>query len=316
MSFTVSSLLFFIVSSLLLSSQDAARALENPLKDLQLDQFKVIRELSSSNFRSTFLVEHVNPPFNKLVLKKFGWPCQCAANARRPSIAMEVMALRILSGHPFIIQMYALITSRYANYLVMEPCSRDLNFIVNDQQYSRFSEKTVQFYAASLIIAIRHMHSRGIIHRDLKLMNMVLDKQGFLKIVDFGTAKFCTDATIVRIGTWRYWAPEMSAGKAHGEGVDWWALGHVLYELLTRRHINVHSSAPITHRSQLKFPSHLSEAAVDLLSRLLEIDPSKRLGVVPGSADIFVRHPFFEGVDWIALEERRVTSVPIIEPIG
>lgn len=96
-----------------------------------------------------------------------------------------------------------------------------------------FDEHTARFFAAGVILAFEYMHSKGIIYRDLKPENLLLDARGYLKITDFGFAKKVGDQrTWTLCGTPDYLAPEVVSGQGHGRGVDWWTLGILIYEML------------------------------------------------------------------------------------
>ena len=102
----------------------------------------------------------------------------------------------------------------------------------------RFSEDRVRFYAAEILLALNYIHSKGIVYRDLKLENLLLDASGHIKITDFGLVKEgigFNDTTSTFCGTPEYLAPEILEEENYGKNVDWWALGVVMYELMTGR---------------------------------------------------------------------------------
>jgi serine/threonine protein kinase len=104
---------------------------------------------------------------------------------------------------------------------------------------SRFTENKSKFYAAEVTLALRHLHERGIIYRDLKPENVLLDISGHLKLTDFGLSKmgvFGTKKIYTFCGTPEYLAPEIINGKGYTKAVDWWSLGLLLYEMLSGRH--------------------------------------------------------------------------------
>lgn len=101
-------------------------------------------------------------------------------------------------------------------------------------QEKRFPEPIVKFYIAQIVMAIGHLHSKGIMHRDLKLENVLVSESGYLKIIDYGLAKLSSDTSLAQTycGTPEYLAPEMIQGTGHDQTVDWWAVGILTYELM------------------------------------------------------------------------------------
>ena len=92
----------------------------------------------------------------------------------------------------------------------------------------------VRFYAAQIVIGIGKLHENGVIHRDLKLENIMVSANGYLKIVDFGLAKMLGPEEVANsfCGTAEYFAPEMINKTGHDFTVDWWAVGILIFEML------------------------------------------------------------------------------------
>lgn len=88
------------------------------------------------------------------------------------------------------------------------------------------------FYSSCVLSGLSYLHDRSICYRDLKPENLMIDKNGYIKIIDFGFAKEVVDKTYTLCGTPEYLAPELVIGKGHNKGVDYWALGILIYEML------------------------------------------------------------------------------------
>ena len=160
-----------------------------------------------------------------------------------------------------------------------------------------------------------YLHSENIIYRDLKLENLLLDKDGHIKIADFGLCK--EDITFGKTtktfcGTPEYLAPEVLEDNDYGRAVDWWGTGVVMYEMLCGR-------LPFYNRDHdvlfalilmedVKFPKSISQEARSLLSGLLVKSPKERLGGGPDDVREITNHPFFASINWNDLYHKRVSD--------
>ncbi|KAG8523461.1 RAC-gamma serine/threonine-protein kinase [Galemys pyrenaicus] len=176
-----------------------------------------------------------------------------------------------------------------------------------------FSEDRTRFYGAEIVSALDYLHSGKIVYRDLKLENLMLDKDGHIKITDFGLCKEgITDAATMKTfcGTPEYLAPEVLEDNDYGRAVDWWGLGVVMYEMMCGRlpfYNQDHEKLfELILMEDIKFPRTLSSDAKSLLSGLLIKDPNKRLGGGPDDAKEIMRHSFFSGVNWQDVYDKKV----------
>eukprot|EP00010_Vexillifera_abyssalis_P003238 CAMPEP_0201563220 /NCGR_PEP_ID=MMETSP0173_2-20130828/79762_1 /ASSEMBLY_ACC=CAM_ASM_000268 /TAXON_ID=218659 /ORGANISM="Vexillifera sp., Strain DIVA3 564/2" /LENGTH=257 /DNA_ID=CAMNT_0047977873 /DNA_START=204 /DNA_END=974 /DNA_ORIENTATION=+ len=171
------------------------------------------------------------------------------------------------------------------------------------------TKKVVQFFAAELLLALEHLHACGVIYRDLKLENVLLDQEGHVCLADFGLAKMLekgTTRTSTICGTPGYLAPEILAGKPYGRGVDLWSLGVLIYELSTGVNPFLSNTTQETLKNivylQVRYPRELFSAPlIDLLQSLIERDPHQRITIEKMRA-----HPYFKGISWHKLLTRRV----------
>ncbi|KAK9411827.1 Non-specific serine/threonine protein kinase [Crotalus adamanteus] len=182
-----------------------------------------------------------------------------------------------------------------------------------------FSEDRTRFYGAEIVSALDYLHSGKIVYRDLKLENLMLDKDGHIKITDFGLCKEgITDAATMKTfcGTPEYLAPEVLEDNDYGRAVDWWGLGVVMYEMMCGRlpfYNQDHEKLfELILMEDIKFPRTLSSDAKSLLSGLLIKDPNKRLGGGPDDAKEIMRHSFFAGINWQDVYDKKL--VPPFKP--
>lgn len=146
-------------------------------------------------------------------------------------------------------------------------------------------EHIVQFYIAELIVALEHIHLKGIVYRDIKLENVLLDADGHIRLVDFGLCKKLGERGRSKsfCGTEEYMAPEVIEGIGHNTAADWWALGVLAIELLstiTPFGVNEENNTimnRITNEEPI-MPQDISEKMKDFLTKVLEKDPADRLG--------------------------------------
>ena len=277
--------------------------------DVKLEDFEIKMQLGKGTFGRVYLAELPNvkqkyaiKAIRKDVLIEYD---QIASTALEKDILFE-------ADHPFLCGMEYLFQSEARLYFVM-PFINGGELYKIFQEQKRFAEDAVRFYAAQIIIAIGKLHEKGIMHRDLKLENIMVDETGYIKIIDYGLAKMLSSDEVAMsyCGTPEYLAPEMVNHQGHDMSVDWWAVGILIYEMLIgvtpffNRNRQVLMSK-IKH-SRIVFPDRktyriqYSDEIVDLISGLLKKDKDQRLGSKGDSKEI-LDHPFFAGIDLVKLE--------------
>ncbi|KAK6304494.1 hypothetical protein J4Q44_G00250800 [Coregonus suidteri] len=226
----------------------------------------------------------------------------------------EKRVLSLAGCHPYLTQLYCCFQTPDRLFFVMEFVNGgDLMFHI--QKSRKFEEGRARFYTAEITSALMFLHSKGIIYRDLKLDNVLLDKDGHCKLADFGMCKegmFEGVATGTFCGTPDYIAPEILQEMLYGPSVDWWALGVLLYEMLS-------GHAPFEAENEddlfesilneeIIYASWLSADAVNLLKAFLTKNPARRLGCMAeeGGENAVTSHAFFTGIDWDKLNRREL----------
>nr|XP_026692264.1 protein kinase C-like 1B [Ciona intestinalis] len=187
----------------------------------------------------------------------------------------------------------------------------DLMFQI--QKSRKFSEERSRFYAAEVILALMFLHKHGIVYRDIKLDNILLDQEGHCKLADFGMCREgVKDGNLATTfcGTPDYIAPEILQELDYGVSVDWWALGVLMYEMLAGQPPfeadNEDDLFESIMNDEVLYPVWLTKNAVNILEMFMTKKPARRLGCGSGGEGAILHHPFFESVDWKSLEEKKV----------
>uniref|UniRef100_A0A8C4EEY9 Protein kinase C n=1 Tax=Dicentrarchus labrax TaxID=13489 RepID=A0A8C4EEY9_DICLA len=221
---------------------------------------------------------------------------------------VERRVLSLAWENPFLTHLYCTFQTKENLFFVMEYLNGgDLMFHI--QNCHKFDLHRATFYAAEIVCGLQFLHSKGIIYRDLKLDNVLLDSEGHIKIADFGMCKENMQEdlrTSTFCGTPDYIAPEILLGQKYNSAVDWWSFGVLLYEMLI-------GQSPFHGRDEEElfqsirtdnpvYPRWLTKDAKDILVKLFVREPEERLGTKGNIR----QHSFFSSTDWDSLEQRQV----------
>ncbi|KAJ4833984.1 Phototropin-1 [Turnera subulata] len=296
-----------------------------------LKHFRPVKPLGSGDTGSVHLVElHGTGQF--FAMKAMDKSIMLNRNkVHRACAEREILDML---DHPFLPALYASFQTKTHICLITDYCPGGELFLLLDRQPLKvLKEDAVRFYAAEVVVALEYLHCQGIIYRDLKPENVLLQSNGHVALTDFDLSCLtsCKPQLLIPtenekrkhhkrqqapifmaepmrasnsfVGTEEYIAPEIITGAGHTSAVDWWALGILLYEMLYgytpfRGKTRQKTFANILHKD-LKFPSSIpvSLNAKQLMYRLLHRDPKNRLGSREGANEI-KRHSFFKGVNW------------------
>ncbi|XP_065346677.1 ribosomal protein S6 kinase alpha-5-like isoform X1 [Cloeon dipterum] len=234
----------------------------------------------------------------------------------------ERQVLEAVRQSPFLVTLHYAFQTEAKLHLILDYVSGGELF-THLYKREHFTEEEVRIYVGEIVLALEHLHKLGIIYRDIKLENILLDRDGHIVLTDFGLSKeFLPDDKDQRAysfcGTIEYMAPEVVKGGSDGHdiAVDWWSVGVLTYELLTgaspftvegEKNTQPEISKRIL-KTEPPIPKHLSPATCDFIAQLLVKDPRKRLGGGPTDADELKQHAFFEGLDWSLLAQKAIKA--------
>nr|AML78104.1 putative LOV domain-containing protein [Hydrocotyle umbellata] len=311
------------------------RAIQKVLKDgeqLGLKHFRPVKPLGSGDTGSVHLVE-LGETGELFAMKAMDKGVMLNRNkVHRACAEREILDLL---DHPFLPALYASFQTKTHICLITDYCPGGELFVLLDRQPTKvLREDAVRFFAAEVVVALEYLHCQGIIYRDLKPENVLIQSNGHVVLTDFDLSCLtsCKPQLLIPeiaekknkhkkgqqapifmaepmrasnsfVGTEEYIAPEIISGAGHTSAVDWWALGVLLYEMLYgytpfRGKTRQRTFANVLHKD-LKFPGSkvVSLQAKQLMYRLLHRDPKNRLGSREGANEI-KQHPFFGGINW------------------
>uniref|UniRef100_A0A8C9ETM0 Protein kinase cGMP-dependent 2 n=1 Tax=Pavo cristatus TaxID=9049 RepID=A0A8C9ETM0_PAVCR len=198
---------------------------------------------------------------------------------------------------PFIVKLYRTFKDSKYVYMLLEAClGGELWSLLRDR--GSFDEPTTKFCVGCVTEALEYLHHIGIVYRDLKPENLILDAEGYIKLVDFGFAKKIGSGqkTWTFCGTPEYVAPEVILSKGHDFSVDFWSLGILVYELLTGSPPFSGADQMTTYNLILKgiekldFPRTITRRPEDLIRRLCRQNPTERLGNLRNGINDIKKH--------------------------
>ncbi|KAL4109757.1 hypothetical protein PRIC1_001452 [Phytophthora ramorum] len=312
---------------------------------LTLDDIQVAGVLGEGSFGKVVMVhalvdgEQEQPMALKIMAKS-----HIIESDQQVQVMREKQVLMTLPKHPFIVDLYATYQDANNLYMLMELVQGGELFTLlhNEEFIETVDESSVRFYSANAVLGLQHMHLFDYAYRDLKPENLLISREGYLKFVDFGFAKKIPftvvnsdgneelhSRTFTLCGTLEYLAPEFVLNTGHDLAVDYWALGILIYEMLvgytpfgtgdgdtTQLFRNI--AMIRTGANSVDFPFHLQENcphACDLVRRLLQGDPTKRIGVGINGDQELRQHPWFSKIEWDKLYGMKLEP-PYLPPLS
>ncbi|VDI69908.1 serine/threonine-protein kinase N2-like isoform X1 [Mytilus galloprovincialis] len=278
---------------------------------VQMDEFRAVSVLGRGHFGKVILAEYRNTKefFALKALKK----AEIIARDEVESLMSEKRIFEVINSmrHPFLVNLFACFQTNEHVIFVMEyACGGDLMMHIHTDV---FSEPRTVFYAGCVVLGLQYLHEHNIVYRDLKLDNLLLDKEGFLKIADFGLCKEnmgYSDRTSTFCGTPEFLAPEVLTETSYTRSVDWWGLGVLVFEMLVGESPFPGDDEEEVFDSivneEVRYPRFLSTEAIAIMRRLLRRNPDRRLGSSERDAEDVKKQAFFRNLNWDDLLMKKV----------
>ena len=307
-----------------ISDKDRRDARQDPMfnggmvRKMQATDFEPLRCLGKGTYGTVLLVKQATT--GKLYAQKqFRKASLTVRKQLIEQTKTERSILESVNRHPFVVKLYYAFQDHEKLYLILEYAQGGELFerLRNDHM---FPEETAAFYMAEMALALEHLHTNvGVVYRDLKPENCLLDCDGHLLLTDFGLSKVAAEGEQCRsmTGTVEYMAPEVIQQQEYGTAVDWWSFGILGVDLLTGSSpFHANNDKKIREKilkAKLTLPYYISPDAKDLVTRLLRKEPKKRLGaVMPKDMQTIKNHRFFKKICWEKLHNRELE--PPIKP--
>lgn len=295
------------------TQESPGSALCSPLRSspLSLEDFKFLAVLGRGHFGKVLLSEFraSGELFAIKALKKG----DIVARDEVESLMCEkrILAAVTRAGHPFLVNLFGCFqTPEHVCFVMEYSAGGDLMLHIHSDV---FSEPRAIFYSACVVLGLQFLHEHKIVYRDLKLDNLLLDTEGYVKITDFGLCKEGMgygDRTSTFCGTPEFLAPEVLTDTSYTRAVDWWGLGVLLYEMLVGESPFPGDDEEEVFDSivndEVRYPRFLSTEAIGIMRRLLRRNPERRLGSSERDAEDVKKQPFFRTLGWDALLARRL----------
>ena len=293
---------------------------ENTENDLNRNMFEFNTVIGKGGFGKVWKVQYKKT--NEYFALKEMSKRKILDKKSEKSINSERKFLSILN-HPFIVNMHYAFQDNDNLYLVMDMLSGgDLRY--HCSRYRSFSEEQTRFFIACITYSLEYIHTNNVIHRDIKPENLVLDDKGYVRVTDFGIAKYNTaDNSSETSGTPGYMSPEVMNAENHSFTADFFAIGVIGYEFLmgfrpyngkNRKEIKEKIFGEKVEITLNQKKKGWSDDVIDFINKLLERNKDLRLGANKGFQEL-KEHQWLKYYPWDELEQKILPAPFVPEEI-
>lgn len=280
-------------------------------EELKMEDFQCISVLGRGHFGKVLLAEYKKS--GKMYAIKALKKGDVITRDEVDSLLCEKRIFEVINSarHPFLVNLHGCFqTADHVCFVMAYSPGGDLMKHIHT---SIFSEKQTLFYSSCVLLGLEFLHQNQIVYRDLKLDNLLMDADGYVRIADFGLCKEGMghgDRTNTFCGTPEFLAPEVLTENSYTRSVDWWELGVLVYEMLVGESPFPGDDEEEVFDSivneEVRYPRFLSPQSASLIQKLLQKNPELRLGSGEEDAAEIKRHPFYQGMKWDALLAKKV----------
>eukprot|EP00472_Partenskyella_glossopodia_P009196 CAMPEP_0197540818 /NCGR_PEP_ID=MMETSP1318-20131121/66814_1 /TAXON_ID=552666 /ORGANISM="Partenskyella glossopodia, Strain RCC365" /LENGTH=349 /DNA_ID=CAMNT_0043099921 /DNA_START=274 /DNA_END=1323 /DNA_ORIENTATION=+ len=289
-------------------------------KKTNLEDFKIIQTLGTGTFGRVRLAStSIKGNIHAFAIKSLSKADIC--RLKQVDHVMSEKASLYAASHTFIVKLFHTFQDNQYIHFVLEYVAGG-DFFSYLRKRGRLNMGSARFYAAEMVVALSYLHSKGIIYRDLKPENILISPEGHLKLADFGFSKKLERTKVGDLkrtwtlcGTPEYLAPEIIHSVGHHEGVDWWALGVLIFEMLAgfppfydEQPFAIYQKI-VAGIQKVQFPKGIDTKARHLIRALLKEDYRQRLGCLKNGGYDVRKHKWFRGLGF-----KRIISLEFPPP--
>jgi len=280
-----------------------------------LDRCRVVGALGEGSFGIVVLLRDEE---TKVEYALKGMSKQHLKEEQQDDMVRNERNIMMLLDSEFVVRLHNTFEDPKYLYLLLEPAMGGELFDVYQDNDLFGKIDCARFYVACVSLGLAHMHDKRVIWRDLKLENLLLNSQGYLKLTDMGIAKMVVGRTYSVCGTADYFAPETLKQVGHNRAVDWWACGILLFIMLAGRspfdapEVSQIYKNIIKGMTRIEFPKSCTPEAEEVIRSLCKKKPEDRITMLRGGVNNLKEMVFFKDFDWNELQA--LTMVPPFLP--